>query len=101
VSTDRATRNKLGIANCIEALAGIALERGHVEAATRLLGAVEALLELVGGSVQWGGRVRFERDRDMARARLGDHAFARARADGRALVLDEAIAYALSDATSP
>jgi class 3 adenylate cyclase len=91
------TGNKLGIANCLEGLAGVALAHDRPADAARLLGSVEALLEMVGGTLQWGARARFERDRDAARTRLGDAAFSAATAEGRGLGLEQAIDYALDE----
>jgi predicted ATPase/class 3 adenylate cyclase len=91
------TRNKLGIANCLEGLAGVALAQDRPADAARLLGAIEALLELVGGTLQWGARARYERDRVSSRQALGEQRFARALAEGRALELDEAVVYALGE----
>lgn len=101
VATYRATQNKLGIANCLEGLASIALVQARATDAARLLGAVESVLEGVGGSLQWGGRARFERDRAAVRAALEAHDFDVARAEGRALNLDQAVAYALGELSSP
>ena len=50
LATHRETRNKLGIANCLEGLAGVALAQDQPAEAARLLGAIEALLEMVGGT---------------------------------------------------
>jgi hypothetical protein len=97
LATHRETRNKLGIANCLEGLAGTALANDRPEQAARLLGVVEALLELVGGQLQWGARDRYERDRTEVRNRMDDGAFATARAEGRAMSLEQAIVFALND----
>jgi predicted ATPase len=96
LATHRQTRNKLGIANCLEGLAAVALAQDRPAGAARLLGAVEAVLETVGGTLQWGARARYERDRDAARVRLSEAAFEVARAEGRAMSLEDAVAYGLN-----
>jgi predicted ATPase/class 3 adenylate cyclase len=99
LATHRATRNKLGISNCLEGLAGVALAQNRPAEAACLLGAIEAILETVGGStLQWGARARYERDRDAARAELDPDTFAAAWAEGRAMGLEHAVEYALDDA---
>jgi non-specific serine/threonine protein kinase len=94
VATYRATRDKQGIANCLEGLAGIALAQKEPIEAARLLGAVAALLDQVGGRVSWAGR--YERDLGTTRTRLDENAFERAFSEGRAMSLDDAIAHALA-----
>ncbi len=83
---------------CLEGVARVASARGHYERAARLLGAVETLYENLG----YGRSVRVQaaHDRDIAFARtaLGDSAFVAAWSDGCALMLGEAIAYALESA---
>ncbi len=78
-------------------MGGVALAHDRPADAARLLGSVEALLEMVGGTLQWGARARFERDRDAARTRLGDAAFSAATAEGRGFGLEQAIDYALDE----
>ena len=99
LATHRETRNKLGINNCLEGLAGVALAQDRPGEAACLLGAIEAILETVGGStLQWGARARYERDRDSARAALNPETFEAAWAEGRAMGLEHAVEYALGDA---
>jgi non-specific serine/threonine protein kinase len=91
-------RLKPDMANCLEGLARVALARHRPRRAARLLGAVEAVLEQIGATLPWPASARFEQDRDRARAELGEHDFEAARSEGRAMSLEEAIAYALDDA---
>jgi non-specific serine/threonine protein kinase len=91
---------KLGTASCLEALATVALATDQSLRAARLLGSVEAVVELIGATLHWGARDRFNRDRSEARARLDEQAFAAAYAVGRAMSLDQAIAYALDEPRS-
>jgi tetratricopeptide (TPR) repeat protein len=97
----RATGNKLGVANCLEGLAAIALADGEPAGGARLLGAIEVLLESIGGSPQWGGRLRLERDLAEARSRLSTHAFEVAHTEGREMSLEHALDYALDAVALP
>lgn len=77
--------------------AEIAAGRGNGERAARLLGAAERVAELLGGPGA-GGFVRPDTSpaRSAARATLGEPAFESALAAGRALTLEQAVAYALT-----
>jgi predicted ATPase len=91
--------DRAGAAYCLEGLAGVAGARGEPERAARLLGAAEALLETVGMPryPYVPDRASHQRVVAAARARLSEPAFATVWAEGRAMTLDQAIAYALSD----
>jgi predicted ATPase/class 3 adenylate cyclase len=103
VAIYRTVKLKLGIVGCIEGLAGIALATNQPRTAARLLGAAEATVELMGATFHWGARARFERDLAATRARLDEGAFQAARAEGRSMSLEQAIADALgeSELTGP
>ena len=81
-------------------LAGAACLAGAHERAARLFGAAaspprgERLREMP----RW--RAINERDASAARASLGDEAFAAAWAEGRAMTLEQAVAYALDEQPS-
>jgi hypothetical protein len=64
---------------------------------TRLFGAVDALLEGTGGVIWAHDRADYNRCVTVARAALGEAAFAAAWAEGRALSLDQAYELALAD----
>jgi len=87
----------LGRAQCLVALAGIVAARGHVVQAARLLGALEAGLDVIGRPLFRPDR--FERDRflDDVRASLGEPAFAAETSEGQLMTPEQAIAYALED----
>lgn len=82
----------------LRALAGVLVAQKQPERAARLFGAAEALHELIGAPIPSSQRPHYERQVAVARAALGDEAFAAAWSAGRALPLEEAIAEAL-DAT--
>jgi hypothetical protein len=82
-------------------LAGAATLSADYERAARLFGATTAMREL-SGTVETAGsfRVVYERDEAEARTALGDEAFAAAWADGRAMSLEDAVAFALGESGS-
>jgi hypothetical protein len=76
----------------------LARERQHWELAARLLGAVDAGLERLGGVLPEPiGRREWERTLAAAREQLGEPAFASVYAAGRALSLAKAVAEALDE----
>jgi predicted ATPase len=100
-------RRELGerqlIPECLEALAEVAEAQRHSERAVRLRAAAEGLREAMGapGSHAVGARPADGVDDDpreaAARLGLGEEAFAAAWAAGRALSLEDAIAFALEE----
>jgi non-specific serine/threonine protein kinase len=88
---------------CVEVMSGEAAgpgsEAGNTDfcRGTRLLGAAEALREATAGVLPAWERADYERCVAAAREALGEAAFAAAWAEGRALSLDEAVAYALEE----
>jgi tetratricopeptide (TPR) repeat protein len=84
-----------GIVNALEELAKLAGVKGQRERAARLLGAAEALREAIGAPMYLPERSDYEQIVTELRSALGDEAFAVAWAEGRAMTLEQAIAYAL------
>jgi predicted ATPase/DNA-binding SARP family transcriptional activator len=78
-------------------LAGPVAAQGKPEKAARLLGASEALLEKMGLVLQAGDKFEAERYEAAVRKQLDAAVFAAAWAKGRAMSLDEAVAYALGE----
>jgi non-specific serine/threonine protein kinase len=91
--------DKADIAYCLEGLAGVAASRGDPERAARLFGASEALLETVGIPLypHAQDRASVESALRALRSRLGETAFAAARAEGRAMAPEQAVAFALDE----
>jgi len=85
---------------CLTGLAAVASAQGHHEQAARLLGATDMLQETLGIRVPRSTADMVHRDRraDQSRVNLGDAAFASARAEGRAMGLEQAVDYALVQA---
>jgi non-specific serine/threonine protein kinase len=87
-------------ADKLSALAGAAVALGHPERATVLSGAAEALYERQGYEPQAYDIPEFDRYQSSAREQLDDETFEAAWAEGRAMNLEEAIAYALEESGS-
>jgi len=86
------------IAYCLRGLGGVAVAQGQPERGVRLLSAAEALFEIYGQVMNPTARDEHDREVAVARAQLGDAAFTAAWAEGRAMAMEQAIAYALSGA---
>jgi tetratricopeptide (TPR) repeat protein len=76
-------------------LANVARAEGRAERAARLLGAVDTLIEAMFPPVRPWERVENERAVAWVRAAMGEELFAAVWAEGRAMPLEQAIAYAL------
>ncbi len=72
--------------------------RGHPERAARLFGAANALLERSGAVLDEVDQAEHARDVAATRAQLDEATYAAAWAEGRAMTLEHAIAYALEEA---
>lgn len=86
-----------GTAACLAGLGGVAGVAARPEKAVRLFGATAALLEATGAHLEAIERAIYERSVAAARAVLGATRFAEAWAAGRAIPLEQAIAFALSE----
>jgi predicted ATPase/class 3 adenylate cyclase/DNA-binding SARP family transcriptional activator/Flp pilus assembly protein TadD len=92
---------------CVEIISSEKTERGGEAAGRRLcrglrlLGAAEAVRETTVRIIWSHDRPEYERCVAVARAALGEEAFAAAWADGRAMSLEEAVAYALKEPSQP
>jgi tetratricopeptide (TPR) repeat protein len=86
------------LATVLDSLAWVARTHGDPRRAIRLFAAAEARRDALGKWLQ--AEVRGERDAELALARtsLGEDAFAAAWAEGRAMTLEQAVAYALDEA---
>jgi predicted ATPase/class 3 adenylate cyclase len=88
-------------ANSLAGLAFVAADTEHAGRAARLLAAVVRLRELSGmPPVSSDGRRTFDESVAAIYAALGDEAFAAAWAEGRAMTLEQAVAYALDEQPS-
>jgi tetratricopeptide (TPR) repeat protein len=97
--------NRLGVARCLEGLAGVAAATIEDADASpirvgRLLGAASLLRDALGSPVSSLDRVISERAEVAARSSLGEEPFAAAWAEGRAMTLEQVVAYALDEPPS-
>ncbi len=90
-----------GDKNCLvysfEALASLAVRETRRERGARLWGAASALRDTLGAPLPPVEREKLERETTAARQQMGEAAFARAWAEGRALTMEAAIACALEE----
>lgn len=88
--------NKRGMTECLAGLAAVGAVAGRAAWAATLLGAANAQLAQSGAAWWPADRVEVEHTRNLIVAALDGEDFARREAQGRALGLDEAMAYAVA-----
>jgi len=88
--------DKGGSAWCIERLAEVALAQGNPEKAVRLLSAAATLRISIGSVIDPVDQPEYQSRRNGLRTQLGQQGFAALWEEGRALSLEQAISYALS-----
>jgi predicted ATPase/class 3 adenylate cyclase len=84
-----------GVVYTLEILAGVAASRGEIGKAARLWGATAGYREATGLPWALDDRAMIEPHIDTARARLDEEEWTKAWEEGRAMSLEDAIAYAL------
>ena len=90
--------NLVGIALCLKGWAAVAQRAGQLERAARLWGAAEVLLERSSDQqIHPAIRAAYDRDHAAARVVLEQAGWAAAWKEGRAMTLEQTIAYALED----
>ena len=96
--------DKQGVAECLEGLAGVAGalggERRQPARAARLWGAAKALREAIDARQPPAQRLRCEHHLAVARAQLDEATWEAALNEGRAMPLEQAIAYALEESSN-
>jgi predicted ATPase/transcriptional regulator with XRE-family HTH domain len=95
LALSQAENNLASLAWCLAGMASAAALGEAPERAACLWGAAEQLRQSIGCRIAPAARTIDERALAVARAQLGDEAFAAARTEGRALPLERAIAEAL------
>jgi predicted ATPase/DNA-binding SARP family transcriptional activator len=90
----RALGNRVGVAVCLEGLAGVAAHSGWPEQAARLFGASLALREALQAPLTGYVHARAWQLIEPARAHLGAEVFERTLAEGHTLTYDQALAEA-------
>jgi predicted ATPase/DNA-binding CsgD family transcriptional regulator len=96
----RETNFKLDMASSLAFIAGTISATGQPERAVRLHGASEAALERMGAFHQPADKLEVDRNIATVRTQLDKMTFAAAWADGRAMTLEQAVAYALDETSS-
>jgi non-specific serine/threonine protein kinase len=96
---NQAVGHRGGIAGSLTAFAGLASTTGNAVRASKLFGAADALLELIDIPLLHTDRIEHEHYFAEIRLRLGEEPIASAWAEGQAMSIDEAVAYALEPAT--
>jgi predicted ATPase len=91
--------NKLGIAVCLEGLAGIAVRMGDVERSAQLLGTAAALRETIGTPLAPIEQHDYDLQLAQIRARLSPEAFTAAWTAGRATTMEQAVTAIVSTDT--
>jgi predicted ATPase/DNA-binding XRE family transcriptional regulator len=89
--------DKQDITNCLVGWANLAQTIGQTEQATKVCGAIEALLQTTMGHLVSPERETYQRTVIALRAQLDESTFAQTWAEGQAVTLDEAVAYALNE----
>jgi DNA-binding CsgD family transcriptional regulator len=89
--------DKMIASESLDGLACICAAEGEPEQAARLFGAAEALFEVVGGQHEPGEAALREPYLAMTRSQLDDVAWQAAWEEGRAMSMEQAIGYALSE----
>ena len=83
--------DKVGIAGCLEGVAGASCMQGQMERAARLFGAAAALRNVIGAPLSPISRITYDRTVAATREALGEITFAAAWAAGQALPLEQAV----------
>jgi predicted ATPase/DNA-binding winged helix-turn-helix (wHTH) protein len=91
----RATGDRCGIAACLEAVAEIAGAQSQIAQAARLWGAAAATREAIGIPLAPVGRAHYEWQLTSVCAQLDPALWRDAWAEGRAMTMEQALAYAL------
>jgi DNA-binding CsgD family transcriptional regulator/tetratricopeptide (TPR) repeat protein len=89
--------NRAGVAEGLAGLAALAGVQAVPERAAQLFGAATAIRETIAAPMWPAERFEVERHEAALRAQLDEPTFARLQAAGRALTLEQAVAYALQE----
>jgi len=99
-TAQREAGNRQGVAEGLSGLAGLAAATGQLARAARLFAAAEALLDSIGAPLAPADRVESDRDRRATQAGLDAATLTITRAEGLAMTLEQAVAYALATETA-
>ena len=82
------------MAECMAGLAGLKARQGQTEWGATMLSAAESVLKITGGAWWPADRVEVDRNREMIRAALEPNVFNTAWEKGKAMSLEQALAFA-------
>jgi tetratricopeptide (TPR) repeat protein len=85
--------NRRGIAECLAGLAGLKARQGEAEWGATLLSAAESLIQSTGGAWWPADRVEVEANQKIIRSALSQSELTAAQKKGKAMTLEEALAF--------
>jgi tetratricopeptide (TPR) repeat protein len=86
--------NRRGMAECMAGLAGLRARQGQAEWGAVMLSAAESALKVTGGAWWPADRVEVEANQELIRAALSEADLEVAQKKGRAMTLEQALAFA-------
>ena len=86
--------NRRGMAECMAGLAGLKARQGKAEWGAVMLSAAESVLKVTGGAWWPADRVEVEANQKFIRSALGAAELSAAQKKGRAMTLEQALAFA-------
>ena len=86
--------NRRGIAECLAGLAGFKARQGDIEWGAIMLSAAESTLKATGGAWWPADRVEVEANQEFIRSALSESELTAAQKKGRAMTLEQALAFA-------
>jgi tetratricopeptide (TPR) repeat protein len=89
--------NKIGAVYALEGLASLAVAHGRAERAVRIFAGTDAMREAIGDRRPPIEQADIDRDFTLIRTQLDEATIAAAQAEGCAMTIEQAIAYALAD----
>jgi len=86
--------NRRGIAECLAGLAGLKARQGEAQWGATLLSAAESLIQSIGGAWWPADGVEVEANQEIIRSALSESELTAAQKEGKAMTLDQALAFA-------
>ena len=86
--------NRRGMAECMAGLAGLKARQGNADWGAVMLSAAETVLKVTGGAWWPADRVEVEANQEFLRSALGEVELSAAQKKGRAMTLEQALAFA-------
>jgi hypothetical protein len=86
--------NRRGMAECMAGLAGLRARQGNAEWGAIMLSAAESALKVTGGAWWPADRLEVEANQEFIRSALSEAELNEAQKKGRAMTLEQALAFA-------